>query len=286
MSNAKPYNPQLQKVKYKLKGIMLFISPFPVFIASIIDLVGGHITGSLINAAAFAGFMLSAIIARHGFKMEGEYHRRAISRAPRTPFKTIAAIFLSITVGLTAWLSVHYELLESLLFSAATFLGFALFYGLDPRKDKTGNLSFGVTADEVIEALEAAEIRIDGIEKARKSIRNIEISNRLQRITNKAREVIATIEQNPDDLDRSRRFLKTYLDGAKRVTESYVKTEQGQTHITYNTDFGNVLDSIEKTIDQQQIKLQKNDQFDLDVQIKVLETQLIQEGISSSPQKP
>jgi hypothetical protein len=41
-----------------------------------------------------------------------------------------------------------------------------------------------------------------------------------------------------------------------------------------DTNFQEVLDSIETTFDEQHQKLLKNDQFDLDVKIEVLKTQL------------
>ena len=279
MSSAKPYNPTLHKAKYKLKGLMLFIVPFPVLIAAVMDLMQGNFSGTIINAAAFVGFMISASIARLGFKNEGKYHERSIARAPTTPYKTIAAIFLSVTTGLTSWLSIGDSLLISLLVGLTTFIGFYLYYGLDPRKDKSGNIRLGVTTEELIKALEDAEVRIDAIESARQSISNINLNTQLKRITDKARGILKTIEADPKDLDRSRKFLKVYLDGAKKVTEGYAKAQDVEQAVDLNTNFSNVLDSIEKTFDKQQNELKKNNHFDLDVQIEVLKTQLKQEGI-------
>ena len=279
MSNAKPYNPTLHKARYKLKGLMLFIAPFPVLIAAIIDLMHAHPMGAIINAAAFAGFMLSASIARLGFKNESKYIERTIAKAPSTPYKTIAAIFLSVTTGLTSWLSIGDNIMTSILVGLTTFIGFYLYYGLDPRKDKAGNLRFGVSTEEIMQALEDAEVRIDAIDAARRHIANIDINQQLQRITDKARAILKTIEEDPKDLDRSRKFLKVYLDGAKKVTESYAKAKDIEQDIDLKTNFMNVLDSIEQTFDKQQEELKKNNHFDLDVQIEVLKTQLKQEGI-------
>ncbi len=279
MSSAKPYNPTLHKARYKLKGLMLFIVPFPVLIAAIMDLMQGNLSGTVVNAAAFVGFMISASIARLGFKNEGKYYERSIARAPSTPYKTIAAIFLSITTGLTSWLSIGDNILISILVGITVFIGFYLYYGLDPRKDKSGNIRLGVTTEEVIQALEDAEVRIDAIESARKHISNLDLNAQLKRITDKARGILKTIEEDPKDLDRSRKFLKVYLDGAKKVTEGYAKAKDVEQEVELSTNFANVLDSIEKTFDKQQEELKKNNHFDLDVQIEVLKTQLKQEGI-------
>ena len=278
MSKAKRYepeNPVLNTVKTGIKGTLLFLMPLPVLIAAIIHLVKGQIIASVIAGALFAGFMVAAIVARHGFKLESRFKQKKLAKAPGTPFKSVAAFILSITTGLTAWLLSDYTLFASILIGLVTMLGFYLAYGLDPRRDKTGNISLGVSADEVFEALEAAEIKINTIEKARKNIRNINFNQHLKRIIDKARGILALIEEDPKDLDRARKFLKVYLDGTARVTEAYAKTHGKEaTTKVLDTNFQEVLDSIEKTFDEQHKKLLKNDQFDLDVKIDVLKTQL------------
>ena len=282
MSNAKPYhpnNPTFHKAKYKLKGLMLFIVPFPVLLATIIDLLSNNAFGAIINASAFAGFMIAASIARIGFQNEGKYYRRSLALAPKTPYKTIAALLLAITTGLTAWWSVHYGLFSSLAIALLTFVGFALYYGLDPRKNKSGNISLGVSAEDVINALEEADIRITEIEAARKKINNIDFNLQIQRITEKAREIVMMIEEEPKYLNRSRKFLKVYLKGAKQVTESYANTPEIENATELNHNFSKVLSSIETTFTQQKDELTKNDHFDLDVQIEVLNTQLKQENM-------
>jgi len=285
MSSAKRYSPEakvISRVKYGMKGFLLFVLPIPLLIGAIISLVrgDGEIWHTLVSAAAFAGFMIVAMVAREGFKREGKYHRRRFARAPSTPFKTVAALLLAIMTGLTALFAAGDSLLHSILLSVAALLGFYFSYGLDPQKDKTGDISLSVSADEVFDALEAAEIKITGIEAARKNINNLELDQHLRNIVKKARKILKVIEENPNDLDRARKFLKVYLDGTQRVTESYAKTHsQEAVTDTLNANFKRVLDSIEKTFDEQQEKLKENDRFDLDVKIEVLETQLKQEGI-------
>ena len=284
MSNAKRYSPDdsaASNFKIGLKGILLFIMPVPVLVAAVISLIGGNFWATIINGSAFAGFMLSAIIARHGFKVEQLYHSKKLALAPTTPFKTVAALLLSITTALTAFLATdNYNIFSSILIGLATLLAFYLWYGLDPRSNKTGNIGLGVSAEEVFEALEAANIKIDAIETARTQISNAQFDRHLDRIIIKARNIITLIENDPSDLPRARKFLKVYLDGTRRVTESYAKTHRNEaTTVALDGNFSNVLNSIESTFDEQHEKLKKQDQFDLDVNIEVLETQLKREGI-------
>ena len=103
MSSAKRYSPEektLSRVKYGLKGFLLFVLPLPLLIATIISLVRGEILHTLVSAASFSGFMLSALLAREGFKREGKYQRSRFAKAP-IPFKSIAALFLGLSTGLT-----------------------------------------------------------------------------------------------------------------------------------------------------------------------------------------
>ncbi|QTR52273.1 5-bromo-4-chloroindolyl phosphate hydrolysis family protein [Thiothrix unzii] len=283
MASAKRYDPTLHAVRYGIKGILLFLLPLPILITSIVLLLRGQVFDTLVTGGAFAAFMLAATVARHGFRLQGEYERRKIARAPTTPYKTVAALFISITTGVLDWWTSDFvmgALPESVLIGAVAFLGFALYYGLDPRKDKAGKLSLGVTVEEVLEALDAANLKIDAIEDARRKIRNPEFNARLQRITNKAREVVDSIEDDPARLSRARKFLKVYLDGTQRVTEGYAQTHQGlAAPQALETNFSRVLDSIEQTFTEQQTKLLEDNHFDLDVQIEVLETQLKREGV-------
>lgn len=278
MTKATRYKPPTQvldTVKTGIKGTLLFLMPLPVLIAAVIHLVKGNIFSSITAGALFTGFMIAAVMARHGFKLEHRFKKKKLARAPGTPFKSVAAILLAGTTGLTAFLLSGYGLFASILIGFVTLLGFYLAYGVDPRRDKTGNISLGVSADEVFEALEEAEIKIATIEKARENINNINFDQHLKRIIKKVRGILTLIEEDPRDLTRARKFLKVYLEGTARVTESYAKTHgRDATTEVLDTNFQEVLDSIESTFDEQHQKLLRNDQLDLDVKIEVLKTQL------------
>ena len=282
MSNAKRYEPSTAPSGVGLKGLLLYVLPMPTLIAALSSLLNGNVLNTLITGGAFFGYMVTASVARHGFKLEAEYNKRQIARPPSTPYKTIAAIFLAvITTGLDWWTSGFSMsgLVGAGLLGAAAFLGFALYYGLDPRKTKAGNISIGVTVEEVLAALDAANIKIEAIDNARRHINNPDFNMRLQRITQKAREVLTSIEEDPTRLARARKFLKVYLEGTQQVTEGYARTHKDLPPAALETNFSRVLDSIEQTFNEQQVKLLEDKQFDLDVQIEVLETQLKREGV-------
>ena len=265
----------IHDVRYGLKGSLLYLLPIPILIATFISLISGNIIKTLLLATCSSGFLIAAIITRHGLKQESLFLKKTIAKAPGTPFKTVGALLLSVCTGITAYLFTPYGLISSLLFALATLLGFVFSYGLDPRKDKNNALTFCVSTEEVIEALEAAEINIEGLRVAKEAMTDINIQQQLTRIIAKAEAIVTAIEQDPRDLDHARKFLRTYLKGAKEVTEKYIDTkEKNALTDSLNGDFHRVLESIEETFDHQQNKLNKNNQFDLDVKIEVLEAQL------------
>jgi len=277
---AKRYKPkQQQRQKTKPKGLLLLILPLPLIFAVLVSLGKGALGAVLVNSLGFALFILGAILARKGFRIEQEYHRRKIARAPSLPYKIIAGIIVASATGITAYGGVGYSTLNSLAFSIATFIGYYLLYGIDPRQDKMGSTIAGVTAKEVLDALEEAETTIENIDTAAAKIGNRELRQRLSRITTQARAVLHALEEDPKDLRRARKFLVVYLESTQQVTEGYARTHKKVGSQQLEDNFRRVLDSIEHTFKEQQEKLLKNDVFDLDVQIEVLQAQLKREGI-------
>ncbi|WP_020394920.1 5-bromo-4-chloroindolyl phosphate hydrolysis family protein [Thiolinea disciformis] len=286
MANVRRYDPPAQgsgstNSKLGLRGFLLYLLPLPLLPGALIALAEGHVTKALVAGGAFAVYMLIASMTRKGLLVEREYLKRKLARAPRTPYKTVAALFTGITTGLLAWWGADYTLIASALLGASAVLGYALSYGLDPRRDKAGNITLGIDLQDVLEALDAANVRINALDQAKQAIREPQYSAQLGRITAKAREILGTIEDDPTRLSNARKFLKVYLDGAQKVTEGYVKGQNSQQVMpeALKTDFGNVLNSIEQTFDEQHTKLLENDHFDLDVQITVLQQQLKREGV-------
>lgn len=277
MSKATRYDPEnkvIDTVRTGVKGLLLFVMPIPVLFTALAYLFKGKITLSIFAGLLFAGFMLAAIVARHGFKLESKFKRRKFSKAPGTPFKSVAAIILACSTALTSKILADYGFIQSALFGGVSLVAFYIAYGVDPR-NKNDDISLGVSAEEVYEALEEAEVKIASIESSRKDIRNTEFNRHLKLIVKKARGILDLIEEDPKDLSRARKFLKVYLDGTARVTKSYAKTQnKSASTAELDQNFAEVLESIEANFDEQHQKLLENDQFDLDVKIEVLKAQL------------
>lgn len=262
------------------KGLLLFLLPLPVLLAAILALGRGNLRVLLAGTVGYALFLSGAILARRGMQNQAEYERRKIAYAPRYPLKLVGAILVAAATGITATFAAGYNPANGLCFGLGALLGFYLLYGFDPRSTKRATDSYGLDAtNQLLQALASAEKTLGSIEQARKNIRNNELRSRLDNIIKLARQILRTLEENPDTLRRARKFLNVYLDGAQQVTEGYVRTHQQVQSQQLEANFRNVLTTIEDVFKEQQQKLLESDVLDLDIKIEVLSEQLKREGV-------
>lgn len=261
------------------RGILLFILPLPLLPAFIIALAKGDLNKSFILFICMVLYLMAAVLARRALTTESIQSSYSKRKLP-PPRKTLAAIAIAIATLLCAWLVVGHELLFSMMMGSLALLAFYLSYGLEPLRISSADNKVA-TQDEasIFNVLNEAEEKIASIETASKKVKNAELENRLNRISQLARNIVNTIEQDPRDLHRARKFLYVYLDGAQRVTQGYAKTHQRANSAELEDNFRNVLITIEEVFKQQQNRLLRDDILDLDVQIEVLNKQLKEEGI-------
>lgn len=262
------------------RGLLLYLLALPVLFAFLVSLVRADLRHLAPNAGALILFVYGAALARSGMREEVRYRRRKVAKPPRLPKKTLGALLISLTVAACAHFSVSHPLLVSIGLGAGAFLGFWLAYGLDPRKVKMLAAGpHGLTTEEVVAALDEARTAIASIESANRRIPCAELSRRLTRISELGQGIVDLIEEDPRDLRRARKFLNVYLTGARRVAEGYAKTHRLSPSQELESNFRDVLRTIEQVFAEQREKLLENDVLDLDVQIEVLSQQLKREGV-------
>lgn len=270
--------------KFQWRGWLLYLLPLPLLPATVIALANGHSLAAIARAAGFALAIAAATLIRKGIRLEAEGRERRFKRRASTiPYRLIGAGVLSIAMFVVAnWgiFNSGYGLFDSVLFALATLLGCYLYYEFDPARKDPDIAAVGITTEELVELLDEAEERIVAIEQASKEIKNVEFKDRLRRIVREARAILDTIEEDPVDARRARKFLKVYLDGAKQVTEGYVRTHRNDATPVLEDNFRRVLTTIETVIATQQEKLRENNVSELDVNIEVLQMQIEKEGIS------
>lgn len=280
-SKAKRYGQESQENKIiTLKGTLLYILPFPLLIAAVFSFLEGDVSAIISNSVAFALFLLSASIARRGFKLEKRYHDSKLSKAPKRPYKTVSALFLAIATLFTSHFCTDNTLWLSLLLSLSAFLGFYLYYGFDPRRDKIGDLRVGVDAEDVIDTLSDAKERVKKLKAHKAKLKDFVSKEYLQSVIMETEEIIQNIEENPNDLSRARKFFKVYLHRTEKITQEFIENLQHNTIDDKMTEnYNKLLKSVTETIKEQKEKLNDDDILRLDVQIEALTKQLNHEGV-------
>jgi len=265
------------------RGWLLYLLSLPLLPATVIALFSDHTIKALALALGFGLCMCAATLIRKGIRLEQEgKQRRFKRRASTVPYRLIGAVILSVAMFIISYwgISGSNGLIESVLFALATMLGCYLYYEFDPARKDPEIAAVGITTEELVELLDEAEERIASIERSGKELKNVEFKDRLRRIVREARAILDTIEEDPTDARRARKFLKVYLDGARQVTEGYAKTHRHDTNPELEDNFRRVLTTIETVIADQQEKLRQNNVSDLDVNIEVLQMQLEKEGVT------
>lgn len=261
-------------------GWLLFFLPLPLIPALFISLLKGAIWPAAATVAGIGLFIGAGISTRYGLVREREYKNKKFATAPRLKLKLIGGLLTAAGTFMCARLLVNHGLVFSMFTASLSLVGYYLSYGFDPMKDKAApSAGFGYTNQEVAEAIEEAEKKIHGIRIAARKIKNPELHKRLIRISESASKIVSIIEDSPEDLRRARKFLNVYLDGAHKVAKGYVKTHAQVQSDELESNFRNVLVSIEKVFSDQYKKLLEHDVLDLDVQIEVLDAQLKHEGV-------
>ena len=282
MSSATRINSDT-KPKVLWRGLLLYFLAIPLLPAAFISLQDGEPLTALARAAGFLLFVTAATLIRKGIRLDNEARKRRLRRRASTvQYRMIGAGLVTAGMFVVAWLGsgARYTLFESVLYGAAALLGCYLYYDFDPARKDSEIAAVGITTEELIELLDEAEGRLERIEQSSRKIKNVEFKDRLRRIVKDARGILDTIESDPVDARRARKFLKVYLDGAQHVTEGYARTHtEGEDH-ALEDNFRRVLTTIETVIAEQQTKLKENNLSDLDVNIEVLQMQLEKEGVT------
>jgi 5-bromo-4-chloroindolyl phosphate hydrolysis protein len=276
MSKAKRYQPFHPKKKNRFKhkkGHFLYLFLAPLSLAIILALLQRDIVSFVFNIIAFGLFFATAKTNSIGLSNEYEYHTKTLTKAPKTPFKTIAAILLGISTLFTATVAGGGSILTGAFLAIVSTVGYYLYYGTDPKEDKIDNIG-DISAQFVIETLSEARAKLSSIETDISYITDTKLYSELKIATNKGYEIIDTIEDDPKDLRVARKFIIVYIDGIKKVTQSYTSIDEEEITDETKEKLSNLLLDIEERFEKEIKRLKKNNQFDLDVNIEVLQKQI------------
>jgi len=275
MSKAKRYNPTMSEPKRFSfqKGEFLYLFLGPLFLSIIIALIKQEFLSFFYNIIAFGLFWATAKINTMGLDKEYEYHTSTLTKAPKTPLKSLSAGVLGVSTLYTSWIAGGQPFTTSIILSIISIVGYFLYYGFDPRDDKLKNIG-DISAEFVIETLATARGKLAEVEEGMKKIHEKELHSKLRIATDKGYEILNNIESDPKDLRVARKFIIVYIDGIRKVTSSYVAMNEKDIDRETKEKLSHLLSDVEKRFDKEIIRLKENDKFDLEVQIDVLQEQI------------
>lgn len=269
---VKRYNPEMVQWK-RQRGWLFYFFLIPLFFAVIFALFSLNVKALFFNALAFILMYATFRVARKGFEQEDAYNEASLTKAPKKPLKQLAAWMLAITVFYAAYLAGNYTLFNSLFLTTTSFVGFFLYYGFDPRKDKLKD--FGdISSELVLDILTETEEKIESIDTASKQIEDRPLYDKIQLAIERSHTILDALVDDPKDIRVARKFLVVYLDGVSDVIHSYNAVEEENIDAETRTRLLELMDEVETRFNKELKRLKANNLFDLDVNIDTLKEQI------------
>jgi len=273
MSKAKRYNPSKTDASVIKKGFLLYIFLIPLFLSVIIALFGTNYIAFLLNSIAFLLFYGVIVLSKIGFAQEMDYNKAKLTKAPKIPYKQLSSYLLGISTMFSAYIAGKLGFIDSIIMSIIAIVGYWLYYGFDPQKDKLEN--FGdISADVVLETLREAQDKISQIKKDIENIRDTLLKNKINRALERADIILVAITEKPQDVRKARKFLIVYIDGIANVTSSYNNLDENDITKETRERLLELMEDVEVKFESEFKRLKENSQFDLDVNIDVLKEQI------------
>ncbi len=227
----------------------------------------------LIALAIFAAFIAAFILLRRGMALERIYNNATHAKAPQYPLKNIAGSLLAGASTLSALLG-GYSLLSSLMLGGAVMLGWYLYYGPDPRKDKIEGYKNSKSAERIMKLLVQADNDIVAIKKSAVRSQSTLIQTSMLQMAEAFEKIVKHIENEPDDYERARKYLVSYLGELRHMSETYVHLEERGRSEEMRDSFLDTIDSSIDKLDRQYERLLDEDMVGLDVKLSVMKKRL------------
>lgn len=251
---------------------LLFLAPLPLLLSGIGEIMRGDAVAMAVELGAFAALMLAAALLNEGLKAEAAYNARTIARPPVIPRKAFAAALTALGVGVASGVAGGTGLIGGAIFGLAAAACHVLAFGTDPMRRKGLDGISDFDTDRAARALDDAEAVVAEILAAARDFRDRQLEARVEDMVASVRAVFRTIEEDPRDLTRARKFIGVYLRGARDATRKFAD-------LYTRTEYEALLTDLETSFRHHRDDLLKDDRSALDVEIEVLRERLQREGV-------
>lgn len=170
--------------------------------------------------------------------------------------------------------------LTAVLSAAAYLIGSKVFPGkvieVRERVD-TGNA-------ELNRQIEAGRRQLEQLQAYNDQLPDPVISEKLDRMTRAGDAILSALEQNPERLSEVRRFMNYFLPTAEKLMTSYVSFAaspvKGENVLSAMKSVENSLGMVAEAFEKQYDSLYRNESFNIEAEVSVMETLLKGEGLA------
>lgn len=261
-----------QVARVSLASKLLYI-PAAIMLVAALREVGDNAGTMLLELGAFVSLALGAWLLNEGLKAEHAYDDRKVARPPAIPRKAFAACLAGVGV-VAGYLSSGDGLISALIFGTVAAAAHAVGFGLDPMRKKGLEGHSDFDADRVARAVEKAETLVKSLTDAAARIGDRGLEDRVSRLANSARAVFRTVEEDPRDLPRARKFMSVYLSGARDATAKFADIYTRNRDPEARQQYEALLSDLETSFTEHREALLADDRSDLDIEIEVLRERL------------
>lgn len=259
---------------------LLFLAPLPLLLAGLGEVMAGNASRALLELGAFGVLMLGAWLLNEGLSAEAAFNDRKIARPPGFPRKIAAAVAIGVGVFAIQGLG-NGNLFSGVIFGGMATTAHLFAFGLDPMRAKGMEGIDTFATDRVARAIEAAEDHLKDMTSAAKRTGDRTIIAKVEDMSATARDVFRTVEDDPRDLPRARKFLGVYLQGARDATVKFAEVYARGGDATARAEYMALLGDLEASFTKHRADLLEDNRTDLDVEIEVLRERLHQEGLKA-----
>lgn len=264
--------------RVSIRARSLFVLPLPLLFAGLGAVGRGSAVEMLAELGGFAALMLSAWLLNEGMRAEEAYAARSVAKPPAIPRKLFAAVLTALAIVGIGLFSLGHGLFGAVAFGGLAGLAHVASFGLDPMRRKGMDDAAG---DRIARALDEAEQMVREIATAAARIGDGGLERRVERLCDQAREVFRTVEADPRDLSRARRFLNVYLLGLRDATAKFAGLYGRSRDPEARAQYEALLGDLETSFAAQRDSLLIENRSDLDVEIEVLRDRLRHDGLTA-----
>lgn len=265
--------PRSANVAWSVRGFLLYVLALPLVPALLVELDGGSWMRVGVLSSAIALLVGAALAVRYGVRAQ---RRRAMNRYDRARTDILTWLgcgAIAAACVLCQWLINGRSPAFSVAIGAVGFVAGYLSYGSMWARARP-QAADGYTGDEIVEELQAAELKVRDLEGVFVRLPHGEIRSKLKRLVKKTHGLLASIERDPKQLRRARKYLNVFLPGVQKVANTYRQSLDVAPDPEFDQRFTALLDKTSRALDQHAEQRDNKIAFDLDVQMAVLRQQL------------